>query len=726
MRQLLQDLRTREVRVERVPPPTCLAGGVLVRNAASLISSGTERSTVRLGARSLAGKAFERPDLARQLFRRVKTNGVAEVLATVRARLDASVPLGYSSAGTVLEVGEGVTGFSAGDGVACAGVGHAGHAEVSWIPANLCAAIPTPVKFEEAAAVAVGAIALHGVRVGEAVLGERVAVIGLGLVGLLAVQILKAAGCAVWGVDPDPHRVALALELGADAARENCDWESGPWSGACRRGEGADVVILTAATRSNEPIELAGRLARDRGRVVVVGDVRVDVPRELYYRKELQVRYSRSYGPGRYDPRYEQGGADYPYAFVRWTEKRNMEAFLDLVAARKVTLAPLITHRFPIEQAERAYELLSGETGEPYVGILIEYPKPEPLAKRLSIPQARHLLRPVSAATRSFRSGPAGTVRAGFIGAGSFSRVKLLPALGKLAAVEFTGIANATGISAQRVARDFGFQWCATDAGEVIADAATDVVFICTRHRSHASLAAAALAKGKHVFVEKPLCLDEAELRRVSQAHAAAGRILTVGFNRRFSPFARECRRFFAHHTGPLSILYRVHAGRLPAGHWLHDPEQGGRIVGEVCHFVDLAQFLAGSSVARVQAWSTGQRGGDEDVHIQLELSGGSRAQILYLSSGDATVAKERIEVSGGGRTAVCDDFRKSRFYYQGHCHAQRLWLQDKGHRAEVRAFIEAVARGADSPVPFEDLVSATLATFRIRESRVGGGALEV
>jgi len=451
MKQVLQDLRSHAVQVEEVPPPCCLPGGVLVRNQASLISSGTERATIDLGSKTLLGKALERPDLVRLLLRRLKSSGVAEVIDTVRARLDTAVALGYSSAGVVLEVGAGAEEFAVGDQVACAGAGYAGHAEVNWVPKNLCAKIPPNLSFESAAAVAVGAIALQGVRVAEVKVGERVAVIGLGLIGQLVAQILRAAGCGVWGLDPDPQRVKLADELGVDFACENRAWKQSPYSALCQRGEGADAVILTAATRSSEPIELAGELARERGVVVVVGNVRADIPREPYYKKELQVRYSRSYGPGRYDPGYEERGADYPYGFVRWTEKRNMEAFLDLVAQQKVRIEPLLTHRFSIDEGLEAFKLLSGERKERYVGILLTYPHAPSFSNRVALPGASPGARPTAVSRE--------TVGVGWIGAGTFSRARLLPGLRKIGGLRLLGIANATGPSARRVAKSFGFRY---------------------------------------------------------------------------------------------------------------------------------------------------------------------------------------------------------------------------------------------------------------------------
>lgn len=713
MKQLIQDLRTHEVLGDEVPAPQCQQGGVLVRTVASLISSGTERATVKLGSMSLVGKALERPDLVKSLFQRLRTAGVSEVVATVRAKLDRAMPLGYSAAGDVLEVGPGVEEFRVGDRVACAGMGYASHAELIWVPKNLSVRIPENVDYDSAAFVTLGSIALQGVRVAEAKIGEHVTVVGLGLVGLVTAQILQAAGCVVWGIDLDPDRVALARELGVTRAYVNSEFVSG---GTLPGAGGADVVIITAATSSNQPIELAGQIARDRGVVVVVGDVRVDVPREPYYKKELQVRYSRSYGPGRYDPSYEEKGLDYPRGYVRWTEKRNMEAFLDLVAAKKIDLAKLITHRFDIERAGEAYELLTGKREGKHVAILIDY-------SRTVGPSRRVELRLPDSGRKAAGAKP-GRIRIGWIGAGNFSRAKLLPALRKLDNLELVGLANATGVSASRVGKSFRFQYCTTDASAVLNDPTIDAVFIGTRHHLHGPMVLAALESGKHVFVEKPLCVNEPELESISTLYARSDRVLAVGFNRRFSPFARECKEFFSAGREPLSFLYRINAGRLPDGHWVEDPEQGhGRVIGEVCHFVDLFGFLSDSFPVEVQAWAIGERPDESNVHIHVSLADGSKGEILYLASGDASVPKERLEVFGRGRTAICDDFRKSFFHRSNHRHTKTLFRQDKGHEEEVRRFIDAVAGKAPMPIPFQSLWATTLATFRIRESLFGGGA---
>jgi predicted dehydrogenase len=732
MKQVLESLRSGTPEVADVPPTRCRPSGVLVWTVASFVSSGTERASLRLASRTLAGKALARPELARQFLARLKTAGPAAVMAAVRARLDQPLPLGYSSAGIVVEVGSGVDEFAVGDRVACAGSGYAGHAEVNWVPRNLCVNIPSQVDFESAASAALGAVALQGVRVAEARIGDRVVVVGLGVIGLLTAQILNAAGCVVCGSDPDAERVRLAQGLGIEAATS----ADGPWLESSM-----DAVILTAATSSRGPIELAGRLARDRGVVVVVGDVRVDIPREPYYAKELQVRYSRSYGPGRYDARYEEQGLDYPYGFVRWTEKRNLEAYLRLLADGKICVKPLVSHRFPIEEARHAYALLSGERPERSVGIVLTFPNHlTSIAHRTTEPPCRssptvvpqESLRaqresPQHPAAAHGRGKP--TLRLGWIGAGSFSQAVLLPALAKVEGVALSGVANRTGASALQVARRFGFCHYSADAEEILSDPEIDAVVIATRHDLHARLVVAALERGKHVFVEKPLGISEGELAAIERAYAASGRILAVGFNRRFSPFARECLDFFDDSPRPVSVLYRVNAGPLPAKHWLHAPEQGnGRLTGELCHFIDLIQFVLGSKAVEVYSRAVRPDGSESerDLHVTIRSEDGSLAEIHYLCSGPEGLGKERIEVFGRGRAAVCDDFRRWRFVARSSSRRRWLLRQDKGHQAELDGFVRA-ARGLQPwPVDFTSVRNTTLATFRIAQSSREGRPVAV
>ncbi|MGB7201921.1 MAG: bi-domain-containing oxidoreductase [Pyrinomonadaceae bacterium] len=704
MKQILQNMKTGELTVADVPPPLVKSGQLLVRTSASLISAGTEKSKIDLGKKSLLGKARERPDLVKKVIDKVKTEGLSSTFTAVKAKLDAEIPLGYSAAGIVAEVGEGVEGFKVGDRVACAGAGYASHAEMISVPKNLCVQAPDKVGFDEAAFGTLGAIALQGVRLAEPTLGEAIVVVGLGLLGQITVQLLRANGCRVFGVDTDESKFELAKTLGAemcaspdDAANLISDWS---------RGRGADAVLITAATSSNEPLELAGEISRLKGRVVVVGLVGMGVPREAYYLKELSLQVSMSYGPGRYDAEYEERGHDYPFSYVRWTEGRNIEAFLDLVADGSVQIASLITHRFPIEQGEAAYKLIEGKSSEPYLGIVLQYNAEKPLEKTVSL---------------KTESSSAASVRVGMIGAGSYARKFLLPNL-KSNGVEFCSIATASGLSASDIGKQYGFESCVSNAEQVITDADTNLIVIATRHDSHASLATAALNAGKHVFVEKPLAMNDDELNSVLDAAAKSSGRLTVGFNRRFSPSARQTKEFFAERQSPLSILYRVNAGRIAKDSWIQDPTQGGgRIVGEVCHFIDLMQYLTGSITTRVFAESVGSRDSrvtdDDSIFITLRFADGSNGTIAYLAEGDKALAKERIEIFGGGRSCVIDDFRRVSMFAGGRETSKKSIGQDKGQADEIRAVCEFVKNGACAPISLDDLVATTRATFRILDS---------
>ena len=718
MKQLLQNLKTGEGVVADVPAPVAQPGRVLVRAASSLVSAGTERAFVELGRKSLLGKAKERPDLVGKVVEKVKSEGLLSTLRSVREKLDESHALGYSAAGLVVEAGEGVTEFRAGDRVACAGTGYAAHAELLSVPKNLCVRLPDGVDFETGAFATLGAIALQGVRLAEPTLGESVVVIGLGLVGQLAAQLLKANGCRVFGVDLDASRVELAKSLGADdgcAAGGDVKRAVMNWS----RGRGADAVLLTAATQSDEPVELAGEISRLRGRVVAVGLVGMNVPRAAYFQRELTLRVSMSYGPGRYDPEYEERGHDYPLPYVRWTEGRNLEAFLDLAAAGSLKTAPLVTHRFDIGDAARAYRLISGDTGEPYLAVLVNYDT------------ERELEHHVKNQKSNLKFGISNSqVRVGMVGAGDWARRMLLPSF-KAEGVEFVSVATASGVTARDVGGRYGFARFVSGADEVLGDEAVNLLVIATRHGTHAGLARAGLERGLDVFVEKPLALNDGELDALLEAAARSKGRLTVGFNRRFSPHARRAGEFFAGRRGPLSILYRVNAGRVPRAHWTQDAgEGGGRIRGEVCHFVDFMQYLTGAPVTRVYAESVSaddrEAVDDDSVFVTLKFADGSNGTIAYLAEGDRALPKERVEIFGAGRAFVIEDYRAAASYAGGRETRTRLRAQDKGVREEVRALCAALRQGGPAPIPLADLANTTRATFRILDSLRTGEPVQV
>lgn len=705
---------------------------MLVRIAASVVSAGTERASAEFARKSLLQKAQSRPDLVREVISKVQRDGIFSAIQAVRSRLDQPQSPGYSSAGTVIAVGEGVVDLQPGDRVACAGAGYAVHAEVASVPRLLVARIPAglgpaeEVLFDEAAFATLGAVALHGIRTSEVKLGDLVAVIGLGLLGQLTVQLLKAAGCRVLGMDIDPSRADLAHQLGAHAVassasafRELCVETS--------RGIGVDSVLITAETSSSDPVNLAGAIARDRAVVVAVGTVGMDIERKAYYEKELDFRISRSYGPGRYDTAYEQKGRDYPVGYVRWTETRNMEAFVQLLAEKKVDVGALITHRFSIERAQSAYDLITGKSRQPFLGVVIQYAEATEQSPTLALVPERSTEAP------RVHSAPAG-VSVGLLGAGVFAAGTLVPAMKASGDTSLVAVCAATGSHAQHVERKFGFRSCTTDEGQLLNDPGVNAVVIATRHHLHAKQIRAALAAGKHVFCEKPLCLTDEELLKIVDAYLAMPSTdrpaLMVGFNRRFAPMAERMKSFLAPISEPLALHYRVNAGPLPLDHWVNDREQGGgRILGEVCHFVDLLMFLAGSPVIEVEARAIGNSGrySGDNVLVSMRFSNGSEGTISYLANGDRAFSKERIEVFGGGSTAVLEDFRRLELVRNGRKETiHSRWRQDKGHRAEWDAFAKSVLKKREAPIPFEELVCSTLATLRVDESVATGKRLVV
>ena len=703
MKQVLQNRKTGQVRVVDVPTPQLQPDRMLVRNVVSLISAGTERASIELSQKSLVGMARERPDLVQRVMDKLRKDGFLATLNAVREQFDRELPLGYSAAGHITALGANVIGHEPGQLVACCGAGFACHAEVNAVPRLLTAVAPAGVTAEQAAYATVGSIALQGIRNTDARVGETVAVIGLGLIGQLAVMLLKASGCRVIGLDVSPKRTEQAITNGAVAAfaGEGPAIEEAVMKAT--RGRGADAVLITAATKSNTPVELAARIARDRAKVVMVGVTGMDIPRNDYYHKELTFIVSRSYGPGRYDPQFEERGHDYPIGYVRWTEQRNLEAFLDLCALGVIHPEQLTTHRFPISEAVKAYEMiLDGK--EPYLGVVLEYPNAAQPSPASSV---------VLRSTPSQPSVPAkGTIGVSFIGAGNFARGVLLKNLKSLPGIEYRGILTASGQSAVSAGSKYGFSFCTSSEEDIFADPATDAVFIATRHSQHADLVVKALNAGKAVFVEKPLAINMEQLEQVREAAAKSSRGVMVGFNRRFAPMAVALKKHFSG-IHPLSVHYRVNAGTIPAEHWVADPAEGGRIIGEGCHFLDFFAFLTDSEPVSVDRIAV-DRSSPDDVQLLLTYANGSVCHLTYTTTGAKATSKERVEVFGGGRSGILDDYRLLQLDTGSkRVVNQKAWLsQDKGHAAEIAQFVEAVAQNRPMPISLESLIATTLASF--------------
>lgn len=711
MKQVVQNFNNGKLWLEDTPVPSVRAGMVMVKTAYSVISAGTERSKVTLARKSLIGKARLRPDLVAKVLATARKEGIGATFRKVTAKLNALSPLGYSSSGTVVAVGAGVTSFHVGDRVSCAGAEFAHHAEVVCVPENLCCRVPAEVNLDHAALTTIGAIALHGVRQSSIALGEAVAVVGLGLLGQIAVQLLKASGCRVIGVDVDRSRVDLAVRLGADIGLVRGEDDVESLISSFTGGYGVDVTILTAATRSADPVITAGIITRDRGRVVVVGDVNLTIPRDLYYQKELELRLSRSYGPGRYDPEYEVKGHDYPFGYVRWTEKRNMQEFLRLLEIGAVDLAEIISHRFQLSDVQLAYDVVSGKAAGNPLGVLLEYPG--------TSDKHVHSIELTSSVARSSRS-----VGLGVIGAGSFAQGVLLPHFRASKDVAMMGVVTSNGVTSRDVAEKFGFSFCSTDPGAVLGNPDVNAVVIATRHDSHSRLVRESLRADKHVYVEKPLALSEEGLREVVEAWNGT-RILMVGFNRRFSPHVKRLVSFFGKRVGPMVLDYRINAGTIDRSHWVQDPQVGGgRVIGEVCHFIDLCRYLVGKPIVSVYAVDAVPATGEslvDNVLITLSFQDGSIANIMYVSNGDRALGKEFLTITADGRAAVLDDYRRLALYADGEETIVKSFAQDKGHGAEISEFLRAVKDGTSSPVPIEESVEATRVSFAVLSSITSG-----
>ncbi len=710
MRQIVQNARSGRLELVEVPAPQPAAGQVLVRTRYSVVSPGTEKLAMDFARKSLLAKARSRPDLVRQTARKLVQEGPLATYRAVTNRLDAPQPLGYSCAGVVEAVGEGVAGFAPGQRVACAGAGYANHAEWNCVPENLVARVPEGVPLEQAAFATVGAIALQGLRLARPTLGEVAAVVGLGLIGQLAVQLLRANGCRVLGLDTDAQRAKQALSNGAEWACAP-DALSDSWSLEATGGHGVDLVLVAASAASAAPLALAAELSRPKGRISVVGAMPMELDRRAFYEKELELQVSMSYGPGRYDRRYEELGLDYPLSHVRWTENRNLQAFLDLVAAGALHPERLDTETVAFDEAERVYaELAAGERRS--LSVVFRYGEAAEPERSLALPGPARDARPDG-------------VGVAFLGAGNYAKAVLLPALQRLPAARPLVLVTATGASARRSAERFGFPACGTDAAAALEHAEVDLVFVASRHDSHARLASAALRAGKAVWLEKPAALSEEELAELMAAARETRGWLTVGYNRRFSAHARALRDAFAARSGPLAIHYAVSAGATPTGTWITDPAVGGgRIVGELCHFVDLAGFLVGAAPATVYARGLGrEREQDDSTVVLLGFADGSTATIEYLARASARLPKERIEVSGDGRTARCENFRVTRLE-RGR--PLRTLNQDKGQATALAETLDALHQGRPSPLALEEIEAVSRATFAVLESVGSGRVVEL
>jgi len=684
MKQIIQSYKNGKIFLSEVPIPACKPGGLLVHNVASLISVGTEKLMIEMGQKSLLGKARARPDLVRQAWTKAKKEGFLSVYKEAMNRLDEPVPLGYSSAGIVREVGAGISGYKPGDRVAVMGAGFASHAEVVWAPENLCAPIPEGVDFEAAAFGMLGCIALNGVREAQLTLGEKAVVIGLGLLGLLTVQFLTAQGCKVIGVDLDRRKCKLALELGADLTlvpdQDNVEEIVANFTG----GLGADAVLIVSASKDNRPLLLAEAVARERARLVLVGVADLSLTRKTFWEKELIFSVSKAAGPGSLEPLYEAKGYDYPIGYIRWTERRNLLAFLDLLAQGKVKVTPLITHRFPIQEALQAYDLIL-KNREPYIGVLLTYP------------EATAAAAPTPRAERTIRLAPAGNEKVparhnlGLIGGGLFTKNILLPVIKKVKGFKLIGVATTTGATSRHIADRYGFAYATTDYRQILDDPVIGSVLITTRHNLHGRLVLEALQAGKHVFVEKPLCLTESELADIEQAYDAS-RLLMVGFNRRFAPLAQKLKASLEGRTTPLVMVYRVNPGFVPEDSWVHDPESGGgRLLGEVCHFIDFLQFLCDSRAVQVQVNAIGGALGkyraDDNIILTLKFADGSIGTITYSAKGSKAYSRERVEVFGEESIGVLEDFRRLDLVKGGKSKKERLFSMDMGYLKEMEYF---------------------------------------
>lgn len=712
MKQLTQKLGSGDMIIQDVPYPQLGKGMVIVKNHYSIISAGTEGSTVVAARKSLIGKAKERPQQVKQVIDTLKKQGPVQTYRAVMKKLDAYSPLGYSCAGEVIEVGEGVTEFKIRDKVACAGAGYANHAEIVSVPINLCVKLDNSTNLKDAAYNTLGAISMQGVRQTDLRLGESCVIIGLGLLGQLAALILKASGVTVIGIDVseaavkqaiDNSVVALGLTRNAAGVEEQIQ--------NATNGYGADAVIIAAATSSLDPINFAGAIARKKGKVVVLGAVPTGFDRDpFWYRKELELKMACSYGPGRYDLNYEEKGIDYPLPYVRWTEKRNMEAFQNLIATKKINIDYLTTHEFEFESAKEAFDMVVSKT-EPFTGIALKYDTEKTTSKsKISTSETQNL----------------GKINISFIGAGSYAQGNLLPNIPKNNAVGRVGVLTNTGTTSKRVAQKFKFQFCATEDSDVLDDK-TNTVFVATRHDSHGHYVLKSLQANKNVFVEKPLCLLESELESIIEAQSKANKAVMVGFNRRFSPLTEKLKKAVG--NNPMTMLYRINAGAIPGDNWIQDLEiGGGRVLGEVCHFIDYLTYLNGSIPIKISATALPDANQLNDtLNILIQFENGSSGVVAYYANGSKSMTKEYVEVFSAGLSATLNDFKELKIYGKGKPKKDKILNQNKGQKEMVNAFVNGLLDKGQAPIPFTEIVAVTKASFKVLESiKLGGQQVEI
>ncbi len=712
MKQVTLNMKTGLVEIREVPLPSINDKEVLVHNEYSLISSGTELSLIELGKKSLLGKARERPDLASKVISRAKRDGIITAYEQAMSRLDKPESLGYSCAGEIIKIGQNIKDLKIGDKVACAGAGYASHAEFVSIPRNLCVKLPSYVTCKDACFSTVGSIALQGIRNADIKLGENVVVIGMGLIGQLTVQLLKVSGCNVFGIDIDQNKIDMALKLGADKVfLRNLDNLEDKIFDLCD-GNGADAVLLAAATSSSDPIELAGNLARDKGRVVVIGNVGMNIPRDIYYKKELDVIVSRSYGPGRYDRNYEEKGFDYPIGFVRWTENRNMKAFVELIGKKKLMLNELVSHCFIIDDVKKAYDLIE-KKNEFFMGILIQYQKESDQRDfyinhlKIDVPRINHKI-----------------INAGVIGAGNYATSTLLPNLKKIKSIHFRCLADVSGLSAESTANKFHFDSYTTDYNKILNDEKIDAVFILTSNMKHAQFTIESLNSDKHVFVEKPLALSEEQLKNILESYNKNRKVVMVGFNRRYAPLTIKLREVFTDRVSPMVCFYRVNAEKIPSDHWIYDDEQGySRITSEACHFIDFLYYIVGSPIKDIHtdiiSYKSIKSDNLDNFIIKLTFEDGSIGSIIYTNKGDDAYSKEMCEFFADGSVASLKDFRKLEVISKGRRKKyKKRFTLDKGHYMELQKFTDMILTGKSNDEDFNSYIISSAATLKAWQNK--------